>query len=39
MNVESIDQEYKNLVYSLALSYTQNPEDAEEITQGVFVAI
>ena len=39
MNVESIYQEHKDLVYNLALSYTQNPEDAEEITQDVFVIV
>ncbi len=30
---------YKSLVYNLALNYTANKEDAEEITQDVFVKI
>ncbi|MFK7969157.1 MAG: RNA polymerase sigma factor [Bacteroidia bacterium] len=29
---------HKNMVYNLALHYTQNVEDAEEVTQDVFVA-
>lgn len=36
---EHIYQEYKQLVYNLALKYVQNQEDAEEITQDVFVKI
>lgn len=32
-------EQYKNRVYNLALSYVQNNEEAEEITQDVFVAI
>lgn len=39
MNLESIYKEHKDLVFNLALSYTQNVEDAEEITQDVFVAV
>ncbi|WP_418262216.1 RNA polymerase sigma factor [Flavobacterium faecale] len=31
--------EYKSLVYNVALSYVQNVEDAEEITQDVFVKL
>jgi len=30
---------YKDKVYNLAVSYTQNPQDAEELTQDVFVEI
>ena len=30
---------YKSLVYNVALNYTGNKEDAEEITQDVFVKI
>ena len=30
---------YKNLVYSTALNFAQNPADAEEITQDVFVSV
>lgn len=30
---------YKRLVYNLALHYTQNSEDSEEITQDVFVTV
>jgi RNA polymerase sigma-70 factor (ECF subfamily) len=36
---EDIYQTHKNLVYNLSLQYVQNTEDAEEITQDVFVAI
>ena len=32
-------ESYKRLVYNLALHYTQNSEDSEEITQDVFVTI
>jgi RNA polymerase sigma factor (sigma-70 family) len=39
LNLESIYKEHKNLVYNLALNYTQNIEDAEEISQDVFVAV
>lgn len=31
--------QYKSLVYNVALSYVQNVEDAEEITQDVFVQL
>ncbi|MGA9639031.1 RNA polymerase sigma factor [Flavobacterium sp.] len=30
---------YKSLVYNVALSYVQNAEDAEEITQDVFIQL
>lgn len=39
MSLESLYNQYKNLVYNLALQYVQNIEDAEEITQDVFVSI
>lgn len=39
MNFENIYHEYKNLVYNLALQYVQNAEDAEEITQDVFLTV
>ena len=39
MNLESIYQEHKALVYNLALNYVQNIQDAEEITQDVFFAV
>ena len=39
MNFEELYQEYKGLVFNLALQYVQNLEDAEEIAQDVFVKI
>lgn len=36
---EKLYHEYKILVYNLALNYLQNSEDAEEITQDVFVKV
>lgn len=36
---EKIYQEFKLLVYNVALNYLQNIEDAEEITQDVFLQI
>lgn len=36
---ESIYEEFKNLVYNLSLSYVHNQEDAQDITQEVFVKI
>lgn len=39
MNFESLYEEHKSLVYNLALQYVQNIEDAEEITQDVFISI
>lgn len=39
MQIEELYNTYKNLVFNLALQYVQNYEDAEEITQDVFVAI
>ncbi|WP_294222396.1 RNA polymerase sigma factor [uncultured Chryseobacterium sp.] len=39
MNFELIFYQYQKMVYNLALQYTQNTEDAEEITQDVFVKV
>lgn len=39
VNLTELYEQYKNRVYNLALSYVQNNEEAEEITQDVFVAI
>ncbi len=39
MDFDQIYQDHKNLVFNLALKYLQNREDAEEVTQDVFVAI
>jgi RNA polymerase sigma-70 factor (ECF subfamily) len=36
---DKIFEKYKNLVFNLALKYVYNIEDAEEITQDVFVTI
>ncbi|MEI7801076.1 MAG: RNA polymerase sigma factor [Bacteroidota bacterium] len=38
MIFEDLYEQHKNRVYNLALHYTQNVEDAQEITQDVFVA-
>ena len=38
-NFNSIYHQYKVLVYNIALNYLQNIEDAEEITQDVFVQV
>lgn len=39
MIFDDIYKEHKNLVYNLSLQYTQNMEEAEEITQDVFVTV
>jgi RNA polymerase sigma factor (sigma-70 family) len=39
MNFQEIYINHKKLVFNLALQYSQNTEDAEEITQDVFVKI
>lgn len=39
MNFDQLYKEHKDLVYNLALKYLQNIEDAEEITQDVFVKL
>ena len=39
MQFEELYNQHKNLVYNLALQYVQNIEDAEEITQDVFVSV
>ena len=36
---EKLYHEYKTLVFNVALNYLQNIEDAEEITQDVFVKV
>ena len=36
---EKLYHEYRILVYNVALNYVQNTEDAEEITQDVFVKV
>ena len=36
---EKLYHEYKTLVFTMALHYLQNVEDAEEVTQDVFVKI
>jgi RNA polymerase sigma factor (sigma-70 family) len=38
LTIEELYQEHKNTVYNVALHYVQNIEDAQEITQDVFVA-
>jgi len=39
MNIEDLYSAFAKTVFNLALHYTQNPEDAEEITQDVFVKL
>lgn len=39
MNITQIYYQYKQLVYNVALQYVQNTEDAEEITQDVFMSV
>jgi RNA polymerase sigma factor (sigma-70 family) len=39
LNFEQHYNKYKSIVYNLALNYVQNIEDAQEITQDVFVAV
>ena len=39
MNFEELYHAHKDLVYNLALQYVQNTEDAEEITQDVFLSV
>lgn len=38
MTFDELYHQHKSLVFNLALSYVQNEDDAEEITQDVFVA-
>jgi len=39
LHFEKLYHEYKTLVYNVALNYLQNLEDAEEVTQDVFVKV
>ena len=39
MNFQTLYEAHKNKVYNLALQYVQNKEEAEEITQDVFMVI
>ena len=39
MTLSEIYEQYSSLVYNVALQYTQNRHDAEEITQDVFLRI
>ncbi len=36
---EDIYEQYKDMVYNVSLSYLQNAQDAEEVTQDVFVKV
>lgn len=38
LNLQEIYDEYKSLVFNCALQYVQNREDAEEVTQDVFLS-
>jgi len=38
-NPKAFYDKYKSLVYNLALNYSANKEDAEEITQDVFITV
>ncbi len=38
-SLKQIYEEFSNMVFNLALSYVQNTQDAEEITQDVFLKI
>lgn len=39
LNFETLYNQYKTLVFNTALNYVQNIEDAEEITQDVFILV
>lgn len=39
MNFQTLYENNKNLVFNLALQYVQNTEDAEEVTQDVFMKV
>lgn len=39
MTLEHLYKQHSSLVYNLALQYTQNAQDAEEITQDVFLIV
>lgn len=38
-DLKAFYDKYKSIVYNLALSYSANKEDAEEITQDVFLTV
>lgn len=39
MDVESLFEQYKDDVYRLALSFTRNPQEAEDVCQTVFLKL
>lgn len=39
MNFDELYEQYKDMVFNLALNYVQHYEDAQEVTQDVFVAV
>lgn len=39
MNIKTIYDEYQHIVYNLCLQYVQNQEDAQDISQEVFLTI
>lgn len=39
LTLEELYERYKDMVFNLALNYVQNYEDAQEITQDVFVSV
>ena len=39
MTIDELYAKHSGMVYNLALHYVQNSEDAQEITQDVFVAV
>ena len=39
MNLEALFQRYKDDVYRLALSYTRNPQEAEDVCQTAFLKL
>lgn len=39
LEIKAIFEMYKNQVFNLVLQYVQNSEDAQEITQDVFLTV